>query len=80
MINSESLFEEILCLRRDITRDSGGSRRPNPEYSLHLCELGPWVFAREHLDDQTADTPNVSFMRVSTLLDDFGGHPEYRTL
>jgi hypothetical protein len=50
------------------------------ENSLHLRELGEWVLAREHFDNETAKTPNICLARVRGLLDNLGGHPEYRAL
>lgn len=50
------------------------------EDGLHLVELSPGVFSREHLDDQTPDAPYVGLLRVCHLLDDFGSHPIDRAL
>jgi hypothetical protein len=48
--------------------------------SLHLGELREWVLAREHLDNETAETPNICLACVRSLLDNLGGHPEYGAL
>lgn len=50
------------------------------ENRLHLRELREWVLAREHLDDETAKTPNICLACVRGLLDNLGGHPEYGAL
>lgn len=50
------------------------------EYRLHLIQLRPRMLAGEHLDDETAYTPNVCLLRVCSLFDDLWGHPEDRTL
>ena len=36
--------------------------------------------AREHFNNETAKTPNIRLARVRGLLDNLGGHPEYRAL
>lgn len=38
------------------------------------------MLAREHLDDEAADGPDVGLGAVRGLLDDLGGHPEDRAL
>jgi len=50
------------------------------EDGLHLVELSPGVFSREHLDDQAPDAPYVGLLRVCHLFDDFGSHPIDRAL
>jgi len=50
------------------------------ENSLHLRELGEWVLAREHFDNEAAKTPNIRLACVRGLLDDLGGHPEHGAL
>ena len=50
------------------------------EYGLHLRELRPRVFAGEHLDDETADAPDVRLVGVRGLLHDLGCHPEHGAL
>ena len=50
------------------------------EDGLHLGELSPRVFTSQHLNYQTTHTPDVSFLRIGGLLDDFRRHPEDRTL
>lgn len=49
--------------------------RTHAEDGLHLGEVRPGVCAREHLDDEAAEGPDVGFGRVRGLLDDFGRHP-----
>lgn len=46
-----------------------------PENGLHLSEIRPGMSSREHLDDETAKTPDICFARVGSLLDYFGRHP-----
>lgn len=53
---------------------------PYLEDGLHLGQLRPWMFAREHLDDETSNAPNVRRARVRLLLYHFGRHPKYRAL
>jgi hypothetical protein len=50
------------------------------EDGLHLRELWVWVLAREHLYDQAAHAPDVSLLRISSLFDHLGRHPEHRAL
>ena len=50
------------------------------EDGLHLRELRPGMFACQHLDNKATDTPDVGFLRICCLLDDFRCHPEHRSL
>lgn len=50
------------------------------EDGLHLRELRPGMFACQHLDNKATDTPDVGFLRICGLLDDFRCHPEHRSL
>ena len=38
------------------------------------------MVAREHLNDEAPDAPDIGFARVSDLLDHLGRHPVYRAL
>lgn len=38
------------------------------------------MLAREHLDDEAADAPDIGFEGVRLLLHDLGRHPEHRAL
>ena len=77
MIQLETPLQERLRIRRDVARDGRRSvTGADLEDGLHLVELCPRVLAREHLDDEAAYGPDVRFLCVGGLLDDFGGHPE----
>ena len=45
------------------------------EHDLHLVELTPGLLACEHLDDETADRPDVGLEGVGGLTDNLGSHP-----
>jgi hypothetical protein len=51
-----------------------------PEDSLHLCQVWPWMFSRQHLYDETPYAPDVGLFRIRRLFDDLGRHPEDGTL
>jgi hypothetical protein len=58
----------------------GRGTTTHPIDRLHLGQLGPGMRAREHLHDETPDTPNVGFGGIARLLDHFWSHPEGRAL
>lgn len=60
--------------------NDAATRETYLEDGLHLVELSPGVFSREHLDDQAPDAPYVGLLRVRHLFDDFGSHPIDRAL
>lgn len=66
--------------KRERDARQGMERYPYFKDGLHLGQLGPWMFAREHFDDETSNAPNVRCARVSLLLYHLGRHPKYRTL
>ena len=45
------------------------------ENGLQLTAVGEGVGADEHLDDETAQTPDIGFLGVGRLPHDFGCHP-----
>lgn len=75
MLRLERLLQEVFALGRDVRgyrRFRGG---PDLEDGLHLVERRIRMVAREHLDDEAPDAPDICFARVAYLLDDFGRHP-----
>ena len=81
MVQLKAPLQKRLRVRRDIARNGRrGIAHADLEYRLHLVELRPGVLAREHLDDEAADGPDVGFLGVGGLFDDFGRHPEDGTL
>lgn len=54
----------------------GAGEIPYFKDGLHLGQLGPRVFAREHFDDETPNAPNVRCARVGLLLYYFWRHPK----
>lgn len=81
MVQLETPLQEALRVHGDVARNGRrGVARADFEYGLHLVEQRPGVVAREHLDYETADGPDVGFLGVGRLFDYFGRHPEDGTL
>ena len=54
--------------------------KTDAEDRLHLRQIRPGMRARQHLDDETTERPDVGFARVRSLFHDFGRHPVHRSL
>jgi len=81
MVELKAQVQEALGVGRDVGGYGGlRAERTDLEDGLHLVELSPGVFSREHLDDQAPDAPYVGLLRVRHLFDDFGSHPIDRAL
>lgn len=84
VLDFERALQELLRLgaaafgkvRTSICR-APGAAAANLEDRLQLRAIRVWVGARHHLDDQAAERPDVGFLGVRRLADDFGRHPEH---
>ena len=52
----------------------------NSENGLQLAAVREGVGTNKHLDDETAQTPNISLLGVCGLSHDFGCHPVHTSL
>lgn len=75
-LHFESHLEEILGIVGNVFGDIWGAVGADLEESLHLRELGERVCACKHLDDKTAQTPDIGLVGRLDLLDHLGCHPE----
>ena len=77
---NEPIYNTKTSVTQEMRGSKGAKRGSYLEDGLHLVELSPGVFSREHLDDQASDAPYVGLLRVCYLFDNFGSHPIDRAL